>query len=134
MALNKFVTPSNSYALPMPDFMLHLTKVLDSLGLTLSARSAFLSTNFSAFSNYRHIAYRFMSPKAINRAIELWCTQSQVHWTRIFFMWRGVSDDELPSFKGEKEANDKDWRSVVEWKPHDADAFSVLEVSAIECT
>lgn len=131
MALNKFITPSNSFALPFPEFMLHISKVLDTLGLSLHARSAFMSANFPAFSCYKNIAYRFMPPKAINRAIELWCTQAQVHWMRIFFMWRGVNDEELSAFPADK---DKDWRSVVEWKPSDPEAFSVVEVSAIECT
>lgn len=55
-------------------------------------------------------------------------------------MWRGVSDDELasaflPAGMGEKEANEKDWKEVIEYKEEasDRELFSVLEVSAIEC-
>ena len=85
------------------------------------------SNNYPSFSLYRNIAYRFMPPKSINRAIELYCTHhtpSSVVWTRLFFMWRGITDDELAEFvrdgKGEKEAREKDWKSVVDWKEEEA--------------
>lgn len=55
-------------------------------------------------------------------------------------MWRGVSDDELasafiPAGMGEKEANEKDWKSVIEYKEETSETalFSVSEISAIEC-
>lgn len=141
ISLTRFITSSNSYAMPLPSFMVHLAKILDSLGLSMTARSSFLSNNFPAFSLHRNIAFRFMPPKNINRAIELWCTHTvPITWTRIFFMWRGVSDDELASSfisagMGEKEANEKDWKEVIEYKEEasDRELFSVLEVSAIEC-
>lgn len=83
-----------------------------------------------------------MPPKAINRAIELFCTHkgSSIVWTRIFFMWRGLSDEAEAEFldggKGEKAAMEKDWKSVVEWKEEsrDPNMFGVWEVSSIECT
>ncbi|KAG8953938.1 hypothetical protein FRC04_000922 [Tulasnella sp. 424] len=141
MSLSGFVTRSNSYAMPLASFMVHLTKVLDSFGIPMTARSSFISNNFPAFSLHRNIAFRFMPPKSINRAIELWCTHTvPITWTRIFLMWRGVSDDELgstfiPAGMGEKEANEKDWKSVIEYKEEASDTalFSVSEISAIEC-
>ncbi|KAG8984155.1 hypothetical protein FRB90_005514 [Tulasnella sp. 427] len=141
MSLTRFVTPGNSYAMPLQSFMVHIGNVLDSFGLSITARSSFLSNNFPAFSLHRNIAYRFMPPKSINRAIELWCTHTvPITWTRIFFMWRGVSDDELasafgPAGMGEKAAYEKDWKDVIEYKDEagDRELFSVLEVSAIEC-
>ncbi|KAG8868227.1 hypothetical protein FRB97_002620, partial [Tulasnella sp. 331] len=71
MPLHKFITPSNGFALPLQAFLIHISKVLDSLGLSLRARSNFISSNYPSFAIHSYIAYRFMSPKSINRAIEL---------------------------------------------------------------
>ena len=138
MALSRFVSPTNSYALPTHALLQHLPKILGQLGLSIVARSHFMSTHIPALTAHRVIAYRFMSPKHINRAIELFCTHSgsPIDWTRVFFMWRGLDENELEGWRSGKEAMDADWRGVVEVKEGGVDegAFSILEVSAIECT
>ncbi|KAG8984071.1 hypothetical protein FRB94_007793 [Tulasnella sp. JGI-2019a] len=139
MPLHKFISPSNSFALPLLSFLVHISKVLESLGLPLDARSNFIASNHSSFARHPYIAYRFMPPKSINRAIELSINKTDsIVWTRLFFMWRGISNDEvfLRAGSGEKAAANKDWREVVELKGDvdDKDALGVLEVSVIECT
>lgn len=141
MPLHKFITPSNGFALPLQAFLIHISKALDALGLSLRARSNFVSANYPSFAAHAYIAYRFMSPKSINRAIELSISRSDVGiaWTRLFFMWRGIASDEVfvRAGAGEKAAVAKDWREVVEvgkGDVDDQDALSVFEVSVIECT
>lgn len=92
----------------------------------------------TAFSAHKQIAYRFMSPGRLARAIDISVTHDPCVWTRIFLMFRGVTDDELPDFAeaGEKEALQHNWREVVGWSPasKDPEQFRVLEVSVLECT
>ncbi|KAG8865773.1 hypothetical protein FRB98_005283, partial [Tulasnella sp. 332] len=73
-----------------------------------------------------------MSPKSINRAIELSISRSDtIVWTRLFFMWRGIASDEVfvRAGAGEKAAVTKDWKEVVEVKEdaEDKEALSIFE-------
>ena len=56
--------------------------------------------------------------------------------TRLFLIWRGVSDDDLSLFSGagEKEANVHNWREVVGWQEESKDQsiFRLLETSVLE--
>ena len=92
----------------------------------------------SAFSTHKNIAYRVMSPSRLARAIDISVTADPCIWTRIFVMFRGVSDEEMVDFvsAGEKEAMNFDWRGHVGWteSAKDPDQFRVLEVSILECT
>ena len=92
----------------------------------------------SAFSAHKSIAYRIMSPSRLARAIDISVTADPCVWTRIFVMFRGVSEDEMVDFvsAGEKEAMNFDWRAHVGWTEasKDQDMFRVLEVSILECT
>lgn len=92
----------------------------------------------SAFSAHRNIAYRFMSPSKIAAAIDISVTAENCVFTRLFLMFRGVSDDELGNFAGagEKEANGVNWREIVGWSElsKDPTQFRVLETSVLEVT
>ena len=79
-----------------------------------------------------------MSPGRLARAIDISVTYDPCIWTRIFLMYRGVTDDELGLFSGagEKEANAMNWREVVGWSELSKDQthFRVLETSVLEVT
>lgn len=98
------------------------------------------SNAIGSFGNHKNIAYRFMPPDRLSAAIKLNLNTEPVHYTRIFLMWRGVSDEEMSSKwegAGEKEASDKDWKAALgihdEGTPGDgAPRFRVLETSMME--
>ena len=88
------------------------------------------------FANHKNIAYRFMQPHRLSAAIDLSVTTDPCVFTRIFLMWRGLSDEEMVKFaeSGEKEAEAKDWKSVLGFSPESQDTqkFRVLETSIME--
>lgn len=92
----------------------------------------------SAFSAHKNIAYRFLSPSKIAAAIDIAVTQDPCYFTRLFLIFRGLSDDELGNFAGagEKEANGVNWREIVGWSElsKDTTMFRVLETSVLEVT
>lgn len=92
----------------------------------------------SAFAAHKNIAYRFLSPAKIAAAIDISVTTENCVFTRIFLMFRGISDDELGMFAdaGEKEANSVNWRERVGWSEMSKDPtqFRILETSILEIT
>ncbi|KAI0807545.1 hypothetical protein C8Q74DRAFT_1213433 [Fomes fomentarius] len=134
----EFIAPRNGFAMSFRDFVPHLMRVLDQLGMSLFARTSFINNNMAAFSAHRNIAYRFMSPSKIAAAIDISVTVENCVFTRLFLMFRGVTDDELGIFSGagEKEANAMNWREVVGWSElsKDTSHFRVLETSILEVT
>lgn len=69
-------------------------------------------------------------------AIDITVTQDPCVFTRIFMIWRGISDEEMGSWvtSGEKEANVYNWREVIGWSEDSKDStmFRVLETSTLE--
>jgi hypothetical protein len=59
-------------------------------------------------------------------------------FTRIFLIFRGLSDDDVGLFAdaGEKEASAVNWREVIGWNEESKDStiFRVLETSVLEVT
>lgn len=77
-----------------------------------------------------------MSPSRLRAAIDISVTAESCVFTRLFLMFRGISDDELATFAGagEKEAAAHNWRDVVEWtdKSKDSKEFRILEMAIME--
>lgn len=90
----------------------------------------------SAFGNYPNIAYRFLSPGQIANAIDIHISAVDCVFTRLFLIFRGVSDEEMEDFanRGEKEANAVNWREIVGWREDskDAERFRLTEISILE--
>ena len=90
----------------------------------------------AAFSAHKNIAFRFMSPSRLSSAIDLQVTLDPCVYTRLFLMFRGVSDEEMVDFAaaGEKEAINHNWRDAVGWTEaaNDSSQFRVMEVSVLE--
>ncbi|KAH9946082.1 uncharacterized protein BXZ73DRAFT_95587 [Epithele typhae] len=134
----EFIAPRNGFAMSFRDFVPHLMRVLDQLGMSMFARTTFINNNMASFSSHRNIAYRFMSPSKIAAAIDISVTVENCVFTRLFLMWRGVTEEELSLFSGagEKEANAANWREVVGWSElsKDPNHFRVLETTILEVT
>lgn len=92
----------------------------------------------SAFAAHKNIAYRFLGPSKIASAIDISVTTENCVFTRLFLMFRGISDDDLGLFAGagEKEANSVNWRERVSWSElsKDPNHFRILETSILELT
>ncbi|KAJ7774891.1 hypothetical protein B0H16DRAFT_1303313 [Mycena metata] len=135
---NDYIAPRNGFAMSFRDFVPHLMNVLDQLGMSLHARTNFISHNISAFSAHKNIAYRFLSPGRIAAAIDISVTHDPCIFTRLFLIFRGLSDDDVGIFAGagEKEANTVNWREVVGWSEESKDStmFRLLETSVLEVT
>ncbi|TDL24769.1 hypothetical protein BD410DRAFT_785474 [Rickenella mellea] len=131
-----YISSRNSFAMSLREFIPHISKVLENLGLTLQARTNFINNNIAAFSAHKNIAYRFMAPGRLAAAIDISVTADPCIWTRIFLMFRGISDEEMGDFidSGEKEANHYNWRELVGWTEASKDSahFRVLETSIFE--
>ncbi|EIN07328.1 hypothetical protein PUNSTDRAFT_127081 [Punctularia strigosozonata HHB-11173 SS5] len=134
----EFVAPRNSFAMSFSDFVPHLTGVLDQLGMSMHARTNFIHNNISTFAQHKNIAYRFLQPRKIAAAIDISVTAESCVFTRLFLIWRGVSEEEMGDFAGagEKEANQFNWREAVNWSElsKDQSQFRVLETSVLELT
>lgn len=145
----------NGYALSFRDFVPHIMNVLDQLGMSIHARTTFVkyvhdlgatisadprcnSNNLSAFAAHKNIAYRFLSPGKIAAAVDISVTADPCVFTRLFLIFRGLSDEDAALFDGagEKEANSANWREVVGWSEDakDPTMFRVLETSILEVT
>ena len=96
------------------------------------------SNNLPAFSQHKYIAYRFLNPSRIAAAIDISVEVPGVVFTRLFLMFRGLTEDEMPEFdgRGEKEANTMNWREHIRWSElsKDPTQFRILEVSVMELT
>lgn len=103
-----------------------------------STKSRYCSHNISGFSAHKNIAYRFLSPSRIAAAIDISVTHDPCIFTRLFLIFRGLSDDDVGIFAGagEKEANAVNWREVVGWSEESKDPtmFRLLETSVLEVT
>ncbi|KAF8654201.1 hypothetical protein AX16_003728 [Volvariella volvacea WC 439] len=131
-----YIAPRNGFAMPFRDFVPHLLRVLDQLGLSLHARTTFLNNNIHYFSQHKYIAYRFLPPTRIAAAIDITVTTDPCVFTRLFLIFRGLTEDEVGEFAGagEKEANSANWREIVGWTEESKDPtlFRILEVSVLE--
>jgi hypothetical protein len=135
---NDYIAPRNGFAMSLHDFIPHLMNVLDQLGLSLHARTNFINNNMTFFAAHKNIAYRFLSPSKIAAAIDISITTDPCVFTRLFLIFRGLSDDDVGIFAGagEKEANTVNWREHVGWSEDskDPELFRVLETSVLEVT
>ncbi|TFK29979.1 hypothetical protein FA15DRAFT_663297 [Coprinopsis marcescibilis] len=132
----EFIAPRNGFAMSFRDFIPHLNNVLDQLGMSLHARTIFVNNSMSAFASHKNVAYRFLPPGKIAAAIDITVTSDPCVFTRIFLIFRGVSDDEMSNFAtaGEKEANAYNWREAIGWTEDSKDStlFRVLETTVLE--
>jgi len=134
--LVSYITPSNGYAMPTAQFVPHISKILDDLGLSIGSRTSFINNAVASFGNHKNIAYRFMQPHRLSAAIELQVMVDPCVFRRIFLMWRGVTDEEMLIFvgAGEKEAAKKNWKAAIGLQEGpDMQSLRVIDTSIMEC-
>jgi hypothetical protein len=135
---SNFISSRNGFAMTFRDFISHLMNVLDQLGMSMHARTSFINNNMHAFAAHKNIAYRFLSPTRVAAAVDIEVGAEPCTFTRLFLIFRGLTDDEMSIFDGSgiKEANVYNWREVVGWSEHskDPEMFRVLETSVLEVT
>lgn len=94
------------------------------------------SIHMPAFAVHKNIAYRFLPPSKVSAVIDISITSEPCCFTRLFLIFRGLSDDNVASFSnaGQKEAYSVDWRQVIGWSEHSKDKtmFRILETSVFE--
>ena len=77
-----------------------------------------------------------MSPNRLRSAIDVQVSGEAPAFMRVFLLYRGISDDEMPAFAsaGEKEASAQNWKDVVGWteRMKSATEFRMLELSVLE--
>lgn len=117
-----------------------LSSILVTLPLLPVSHKAFPfnSSNLASFAQHKNIAYRFLNPTKVASAIDISVSADPCVFTRLFLIYRGLTDDELGMFSaaGEKEANAVNWREIVGWleDSKDPSLFRVLETSVLEVT
>jgi len=135
---SSYISPYNGFAMPTSEFIAHLSRILDQLGLSLQTRTHFISNNIQTFIAHQNIAYRFMSPARLTAAIDLAVSLENVAWTRLFLLFKGVSDEEMDSYagSGEKEAAQFNWKDTVGWTEHcrDQGMVRIFETGIMDCT
>ena len=116
------------------DFMRYASS---SIAATYLIRVAF-SSHMHAFQQHKNIAYRFLPPSKIAAAIDMSITADPCVFTRLFLIYRGVSEDDMGIFAGagEKEANAFNWREVVDYSENakEPGLFRMLETAVLEVT
>ncbi len=124
--------------MPTCDFIPHISRVLDTLGLSLQTRTHFVSTNIAAFTAHKNIAYRFMSPSRLTAAIDISVSMDQCVFNRLFLLFKGISDEEMMEFagSGEKEAAQFGWTDTVGFDDaiKDPTLNRIIETSIMDCT
>ena len=117
-----------------------LSSILSTSSLLPVSHRAFPSnsSNLASFAQHKNIAYRFLNPTKVASAIDISVSADPCVFTRLFLIYRGLSDDEVGLFAaaGEKEANAVNWREIVGWTEDSKDPalFRVLETSVLEVT
>lgn len=135
---SSYISPYNGFAMPTCDFIPHISRVLDTLGLSLQTRTHFVSNNIAAFTAHKNIAYRFMSPSRLTAAIDISVSMDQCVFNRLFLLFKGISDEEMMEFagSGEKEAAQFGWTDVVGFNQaiKDHTLNRIIETSIMDCT
>ncbi|KAL8291964.1 hypothetical protein RQP46_001430 [Phenoliferia psychrophenolica] len=135
---NTTLTPSTALALPFPDFLPYLDRVLSTLTLHTSARNDFITYWLPKFIAIRdrgqRIAFRFVEQAAYEQAARLEVDPKPDVVTRVFMTFKGVGMDGVEWTVQGKGAKEVDWRTVVgiESAASDESRFRVLEWGGME--
>ncbi|TDL24702.1 hypothetical protein BD410DRAFT_718982, partial [Rickenella mellea] len=133
---HEYISPHNGFAMPSRVFISLIVNVLDKLGRSLPSQTDFMIRNIDAFAAHKNVAFRFLSQAQIADVIALSITAADCEWNRVFLLFRGVTDEDMPIFaeRGEKEASKFDWKELVGITEASSDPskFRLLETSVCE--
>ena len=81
-----------------------------------------------------------MPPAKLARGIDIAVTHDVCVWTRIFLLFRAVTDEEMTDFvnsgRDKVGAIQMNWRELIGWQEQSKDKsqFRVFELSVLECS
>ncbi|KAK0238179.1 hypothetical protein EDD85DRAFT_1005714 [Armillaria nabsnona] len=129
----------NSIVLPVSTITPYLDKALASLGLHVEARTSFITYWLPTILKHTYIALRFVPQNEYETAAVLHIEPSPDVVTRIFMLFKGISEDRLGEWSGAiSRSQDKVewWRDVVglvsKERQSDEKLFRVLEWGGME--
>lgn len=130
---------NNSVVLPVSSITPYLDKVLASLGLHVEARTSFITYWLPSILKHTHIALRFVPQNEYETAAVLHIEPSPDVVTRIFMLFKGISEDRLDEWSGTISRSQDEmewWRDVVglvsKERQRDEKLFRVLEWGGME--
>ncbi|KAK0192574.1 hypothetical protein F5146DRAFT_1190868 [Armillaria mellea] len=133
-------SPARSFiVLPVSSITPYLDKVLASLGLHVEARTSFITYWLPSILKHTHIALRFVPQNEYETAAVLHIEPSPDVLTRIFMLFKGISEDRLDEWSGTISRSQDEmewWRNVVglvsKERQRDEKLFRVLEWGGME--
>ncbi|KAJ7493848.1 hypothetical protein FB451DRAFT_1360535 [Mycena latifolia] len=133
------LSPKDAVLLPVQDITSYLDKILLALGLHTEARTSFITYWLPSFLKHAHVALRFVSQAVYETAAALEITPVPDVVTRVFMIFKGISDNELDVWAGSKPAagDEERWKGIVGVdidRALDSSLFRVLEWGGMEVT
>lgn len=129
----------DSVVLPVSTITPYLDKVLASLGLHVEARTSFITYWLPSILKHSYIALRFVPQNEYETAAVLHIEPSPDVVTRIFMLFKGISEDRLGEWSGaisRSQDNVEWWRDVAghvsKERQNDEKLFRVLEWGGME--
>ncbi|KAH8102994.1 hypothetical protein BXZ70DRAFT_889929 [Cristinia sonorae] len=136
---NATLRDSDSVLLRVTDIISYLNSCLRALGLQAEARTLFIQYFLPAFVRNEYVALRFIPQEEYGRAAKLQINPAPDIIVRMFMIFRGVSSDELDTWKmarAQAEEPVSRWREVIGLPKDDqlkqTDRFRVLEWGGME--
>ncbi|KAI0310074.1 hypothetical protein OF83DRAFT_917441 [Amylostereum chailletii] len=132
------LNPHNSVLLSIDKLSIYLDRALKALSLHTEARNSFITYWLPYFLGHKHVALRFVPQDSYEAAAPMKVTPAPAVITRVFMLFRGVSEDEIPVWaeaKDRSELSVEHWREVVgvdSGRAEDGDLFRVLEWGGME--
>ncbi|KAG1742153.1 hypothetical protein EDB19DRAFT_1907619 [Suillus lakei] len=129
---------TDSVVIPVDKVASYLDKSLKALGLHTEARTSFITYWLPYILKHEYIALRFVPQSAYERAASLNISPQPDVVTRVFMLFRGISEEHLENWSNAQMQAEKDvtwWVDVVGVDPAragDVALFRVLEWGGME--
>ncbi|KAJ6459121.1 hypothetical protein C8R47DRAFT_994807 [Mycena vitilis] len=135
--LSSDLSPADSVLIQVRDITPYLDKVLLGLGLHTEARTSFITYWLPSFLKHTRVALRFVPQAAYETAATLDISPAPDVVTRVFMLFKGISDDAAGEWVGAPSRDDdaERWRGVVGvdiGRASDAALLRVLEWGGME--
>ncbi|KAJ7177128.1 hypothetical protein C8R46DRAFT_1188738 [Mycena filopes] len=134
--LTSDLSPAGSVLIAVDSITPYLDKVLLALGLHTEARTSFITYWLPSFLKHKYVALRFVPQAAYEASAALDISPAPDVVTRVFMLFKGVTDDALNGWSEADAVNDGErWRQVVGVdvaRAADATLFRVLEWGGME--
>ncbi|KAF4610257.1 hypothetical protein D9613_010308 [Agrocybe pediades] len=106
----------NSVVLPVSEVTPYLDRALHALGLHTEARTSFITYWLPSILKHKNIAFRFVPQASYEQAAPLTVSPTPDIVSRVFMVFQGVSDEEVPQWTKATAKVEEDvsfWEDVV---------------------